>query len=306
VVDDSVQVFDCVEFDPALRRVDVGADIAFLVMELHASGAERLSDALMRAYRLAGGDPGDHALLSFYAAYRALVRATLHYMEAAELPAGHRGRGEALGRAEELLALAERFGWRARLPLVLVVCGVTATGKTTVAQSIAAASGLCYFGSDLTRKRLAGVAPTERAPAEAYTDESSHRTYATLGRLAREALEREGGAVVNGTFRRLRDRDSFREGLRTKQDASAFLECLAPTAVLAERAERREPRSASDATVELVREQLEEFAPLDEVPPGRHLVLRTDRPVAETLGDVQALLDSRLVGREKRSSESRG
>ena len=49
-----VYIFDCVEFDPALRQIDVGADLAFLVMDLAALGEAEFAIALADAYRDAG------------------------------------------------------------------------------------------------------------------------------------------------------------------------------------------------------------------------------------------------------------
>jgi uncharacterized protein len=294
-----VQVFDCVEFDPALRRIDVGADLAFLVMELHAQGADRQADVLVRAYRLAGGDPGDHALLSFYAAYRALVRAKLYYLDAADPGRDGAQRERAVVEASRFVALVERFAWLSRLPLVLVVCGVTASGKTELARALSAASRLPHLASDPTRKRLAGVDPAERAPARAYSEGFDRRTYEALGQLARAALDREGGVIVDATFRRPDDRRAFRHALGTQRPAAVFVECVAPESVLVGRADRRSrERTVSDATREHVPVQLREFAPLDEIPPDRHLIVRTDRSTSEATDDVLALLDARLaVGR---------
>ena len=39
IVDDDVAIFDCIEFNPALRWIDVAADLAFLVMDLARLGA---------------------------------------------------------------------------------------------------------------------------------------------------------------------------------------------------------------------------------------------------------------------------
>ena len=82
---------DAIEFDPGLRRIDVGLDLAFLVMELHAAERPDLADALVEGYRDAGGDPGDDRLLAFFAAYRARVRAKVALIRAAQLPAGAAG-----------------------------------------------------------------------------------------------------------------------------------------------------------------------------------------------------------------------
>ena len=80
-----VYVFDCIEFSAELRQIDVAADIAFLVMDLARLGAESLSQLVVDDYRGAGGDPGDDALLSFFAAYRAWVRAKVACIRAQEL-----------------------------------------------------------------------------------------------------------------------------------------------------------------------------------------------------------------------------
>src|SRR5215218_6598742 len=82
---DRVEVVDCVEFEPALRCIDVADDLAFLVMELHEAGRPALADALVEGYRRGGGDPGSDALLGFFAAYRAEVRAKVALMRAAQL-----------------------------------------------------------------------------------------------------------------------------------------------------------------------------------------------------------------------------
>jgi aminoglycoside phosphotransferase family enzyme/predicted kinase len=296
VFEDGIVVFDCVEFDPALRRIDVAADLAFLVMELHEAGAADLAGELVSAYREAGGDPGRNGLLSFYAAYRALVRAKLHYLEARELPERSPGRERACSAGDRLLALSERFAWRTRLPLVLVICGVSGSGKTTLARVLAEASALPHLSSDMVRKRLTGLAPHERAPASSYGDELSARTYAELGAAAGAALRQSGGALVDATFRCGRDRRAFREALGPGCDRVLFVECRAPRRVLVARADERagRPGSVSDATAEVVQRQLRELEPLDDATAAGHVVLRTDRPLGEVVDDLLGVLDRRL------------
>jgi uncharacterized protein len=81
VLERGIEIVDCVEFDPALREIDVGLDLAFLVMDLLRRD-ERLAIALVSAYREAGGDPGDDALVDFFAAQRALIRAKVALVRA--------------------------------------------------------------------------------------------------------------------------------------------------------------------------------------------------------------------------------
>lgn len=101
------------------------------------------------------------------------------------------------------------------------------------------------------------------------------------------------GEEERSAFRYRRDRETFTAALGDRE--LIFVECLAPAAVVAERAAARErdPARVSDAGGGLAERQRREFEPLDEVPAGRHLVLRTDRAVEEIADDVEALLDAR-------------
>ena len=287
--EDSVEVFDPVEFDPELRRIDVSADLAFLVMDLVAAGADELAGTLISEYESAGGDHGGRPLLFFYAAYRAWVRAKVACLRAGELALAERARP--LTEARHFAELARRLAWRARDRPVIVICGASATGKTHLAERVAALSGLRHISSDVVRKQLAGLAPEQRAPESEYSDDMSMRTYRELG--ARAAGEPHG-AIVDATFRRTAHRAAFAE---TFGGQALFVECLAPAAVVAERAARREldPARVSDATAEIAALQRAEFEPLDEVAPCAHLAMRTDRPADEQLAELEVWLDARLA-----------
>ena len=288
-----VEVFDCVEFSPALREIDVAADLAFLVMDLAGAGRDDLAGELVGAYREAGGDPGDDTLLNFFAVYRAWVRAKVACLRADELEGGDGQRDAALSEARDLAALARCLAWRARAPLALVVCGGAASGKSHLARHLAEVTRLAHLNSDVVRKELLGVAAAERAPASAYSTEMNERTYAELARRASDELAAGRSVLVDATFRYRHDREAFAAALAGAEPV--FVECRAPAAVLAERAAARErdPSRVSDAGADLAERQRLEFEPLDDVPAARHLALRTDRPVEEVADDVEALLDAR-------------
>src|SRR5450755_3104468 len=288
-------VVDCVEFDAGLRELDVADDLAFLVMDLTAGCGARFAAVLVRAYREAGGDAGDDPLIAFYAAHRALVRAKVAFVRGSQHPPNTAPQSRALLQAHNLVVLAQQFTWRARLPLVVVVCGAPASGKSTLATALATESGLRHLCSDLTRKRLAGLAPDRQAAAEHYTEAFSGATYRELGREAAAEARLSGGVIVDATFRRDADRAAFADAFK---DAAPvlFVECRAPLAVLERRAIRRDHagRGASDATREVVLSEHAAWDPLDEVAPRAHLALRTDRPITDIMSDLLALLDLRL------------
>ena len=302
--DETLQVIDCIEFDSGLREIDVADDLAFLVMDLTAVGGERFARVLVRAYRDAGGDPGDDRLVAFYAAYRALVRAKVALLRAAQYPAwsSEHGRESAAGR--DLLAVAERFAWRARLPLVIVLCGVPAAGKSHLAHALAEVSHLPHLSSDVTRKRLVRIRPQRRAGSTAYSAELNRLTYAELGRRAARATAASGGALVDATFRHRADRDAF---FAAFEDAAPllFVECRAPARVLAQRASQRDRQSqrVSDASLSVVMRESSAWEPLDELPPEAHVTLRSDRRVEAQLEDLRALLDRRIGQLTRRRSE---
>ncbi len=70
-------VFDCIEFNPHFRRMDVLNELAFLCMDLAFYRAEHLSSLFMEAYQkhwTCLETPEDERLFTYYKAYRANVR----------------------------------------------------------------------------------------------------------------------------------------------------------------------------------------------------------------------------------------
>ena len=290
-----LSVVDCVEFDASLRTLDVADDLAFLVMDLTRLRAGSLSVALVDSYREAGGDCGDDALLAFFAVHRALVRAKVQFVRAAQHPPDSEVQISAMARGRAFLGLAERFAWRARGPGVLVICGVPACGKSYLAREFSRTSGFAVLSADVVRKELAGLDPHERAPAEAYRPEFNRLTYAELGTRAAIQVRHDGGVLVDATFRLREDRDAFRQSAAGALP-TVFVECVVPAEVLAARAAARDrdPARVSDATADIVERERRAWARLDEVPADAHVALRTDRRVEAAMADLTAVLDARL------------
>jgi aminoglycoside phosphotransferase family enzyme/predicted kinase len=278
---DHVDVVDCVEFDHRLRALDVGADLAFLLMDLELRDGHRAGGAVLRGYRAAGGDPGDDALIALFAVMRAWVRAKIALL-----------RGDR-DEAERLLTLADRLRWHARGPLVLCIAGIAASGKSTLAGAVAGIAGVPVLSSDVMRKRSAGLEPTARAPASLYDPCVSEETYLSLGRAAAETVGGHGVVLVDATFRRATERAAFAEAFSGPREAVRFVMCTAPDDVLDARTIAREadPERVSDAGAEVARAQRREWEPLDEIPAHRRFALDTDQPLAAQVACVEARLD---------------
>lgn len=273
----AVTVVDRLEFDPRLRHVDVADDLAFLVMDLEGRGGREEAERLVGSYRAAGGDPGDRALLAFYAAYRAQVRAKVALL------------GGRDAEALRLLSLGESFAWRARGPLVLLVTGPPASGKSTLARAIARASGLPVVSSDEVRHEIAG-------DGERYSDARRGDVYAESARRAGRALEQRGGVIVDATFGERPLQTRFLDALSPgASDAVRVLECAAPLPVLLDRAARRAAAGgdASEADPRVTAVLAERHAPMS-VPGSDRLVVETSSAPDVQLERVASWLDARL------------
>jgi aminoglycoside phosphotransferase family enzyme/predicted kinase len=291
-----IYVYDCVEFNPELRQIDVAADFAFLVMDLTRLGQGSLALRMVEAYRGAGGDPGDDALVSFFASYRAWVRAKVACVRARELPSEDPDRERAASDARELIALGHRFAWRARRPLVLVLCGVSGSGKTTLARELRELSGWEHVSSDLIRKRLAGLAPTERGGEDLYSRERTIETYRELGKIAAERLRSDAGVIVDATFHLREEREAFLAGLGPNSAPLLFVECRASDETLRDRVRRRalDADRVSDADTAVLRRQLAARKPLEEIPRSRRAEFVTEAEPTLLASELEALLDARL------------
>jgi aminoglycoside phosphotransferase family enzyme/predicted kinase len=191
---------DCIEFAERFRHADPVADAAFLVMDLAFRGRRDLAHAFAASYFRAAGDAEGEALLPFYTAYRAVVRAKVDGIKSAEgeIPEASRERAAGRARAYWLFALGE-LEEPARRPCLVLVAGLPGSGKSTLARGLAERAGFAVIRSDVVRKELAGLAPKASARGAPdtgiYAPEWTERTYAECLRRA-EALLREGGRVI--------------------------------------------------------------------------------------------------------------
>ncbi|MDZ7783861.1 MAG: phosphotransferase [Halioglobus sp.] len=68
-------LFDCIEFNAALRWTDTAADIAFTMMDIAHAVDRALANLLYNEYLQCTGDYDSVAIIDYFLVYRALVRA---------------------------------------------------------------------------------------------------------------------------------------------------------------------------------------------------------------------------------------
>ncbi len=250
-LEDGPRVLDCIEFDDDLRLGDVLADVAFLAMDLEDLGRPDLAATFLEAYKEHAADTWPASLAHHHIAYRAQVRAKVNAIRAGQ------GDDEAAAHARRLLAMAERHLEAGRVRLVLVG-GLPATGKTTLAHALAGRLPMTVLRSDVTRKELAGIPPATHTPAAfgegLYDSSNTAQTYETLLHRADIALRHGETVLLDASWTDPHWRTAARSvAARTHADLIE-LQCVAPAEVAYERMHRRLTTGddASDATPEVV------------------------------------------------------
>jgi hypothetical protein len=254
-------LFDAIEFSESLASIDVLYDLAFLLMDLEHGGLRRLGNLVFNRYlaQSAGAETiGGLAALPLFLACRAAVRAhvgadaALNQRDAAE-------KSRLIGEAQAYLGLAGAL-IAPPGPRLVGVGGVSGTGKSTLARNLAPdldpAPGALVLRSDTIRKRLWGIGEFERLPQEAYTPEVTARVYGTIAEAAEAALASGHSVIADAVHARAEERDRLERLAARFSVPFAGLWLEAPVGELERRVERRGP-DASDATVAVLRRQLE-------------------------------------------------
>jgi aminoglycoside phosphotransferase family enzyme len=179
-IDGELVIFDCIEFNEEMRWIDVMSEIAFAVMDLDHRARPDLASRFLNAYLERTGDYAGLAVLPFYLAYRALVRAKVALLRAAQ---GADGAGAGLDEAHGYLQLASRYA-EPEQPALIVTHGLSGSGKTTLTGALLERIGAVRIRSDVERKRMHGLAALERTDASLeggmYAPAATRLTFASV------------------------------------------------------------------------------------------------------------------------------
>jgi len=256
LTEERVCILDCIEFNDRFRQLDVANDVAFLAMDLDVAGHSSLAQRFVDQVAEGLNDPDLRTLQPFYKAYRAHVRAKVEAIRAADEAVQEEDRQESYQLARMHARWALRYAVSGGAPLVVVVMGRPATGKSTHATWLAESLGWTHIASDRVRKRIAGVSLDERAEKATrdvlYTDEMSRKTYESLREQAVERGRQKKGTVLDATYSSVQRRNRLRSALQASELPYVFVELTAPDDVLRERLKARSDESptASDARLE--------------------------------------------------------
>jgi hypothetical protein len=284
VVDGQVAIFDCIDFNARMRWSDLMGEVAFLAMDLEYRGRADLADRFVNRYMEATGDYAGAAVLRFFVVYRALVRAKVAALRVAQMPDGAE-RAWLATECREYVALARAWAEPPH-PAMVVMHGLSGSGKTTVSDAITAPLGALRVRTDVERKRQHGLAATAASGSGTrtglYAEDATRSAYRRVLELAHEAVAGGFTVVADGAFLRRWQRDLFRAAAASLGVPFAILSVRGEPATLERRiaARARASADASEADAAVLADQLLTEEPLadDEVP--RVVVWDGERPVS--------------------------
>ena len=274
---DDIDIFDCIEFNEAFRYCDVASEIAFLTMDLDFLHARELSDQLRDDYADRTEDEDLKQLVSFYKCYRACVRGKVDTLKSLDQEVPQKERQKASSRARRYFRLAHRYARPEIRSGLILVCGMIATGKSTLAGMLEDVTGFRLKSSDIVRKGLAQAAPQRRFSDDygkgIYGSAFSDRTYDALLGDAQKILSEGKGIIIDASFKDAKHRLSFLKEAESRNVPILFVECQAGQDEIFRRLKARQKQTdqPSDATWETYLQQRREYTPLTDVPDPFHL-----------------------------------
>lgn len=279
---DQILLFDCIEFNPSFRFVDVMYDVAFVVMDLEARGRLDLSNVFLNTYMEETGDWEGLHLLPLYLIRQAYVRAKVTSFLLDEPEVSDEEKAEAYQKAALYYQLAWQYTQKHQGQLILM-SGLSGSGKSTVARYFARRLHAIHIRSDAIRKHLGGLPLYERGEDKLYTPAMTEQTYKRLLNLGIKLATQGYPVILDAKY----DQQIFRltalEQARMNHLPFRIFYCTAPLEILRDRLQRRRG-DITDAGVDLLERQQQSVEPFKEI----------ERPyinILDTTQNLEALWD---------------
>lgn len=266
--------FDGIEFNDRFQWIDVFSESAFTAMDLQAYGRADLRAVFLSEYLDATGEYHDLDVLRFFMVYRAMVRAKIGHLKGvscgslneAELslaetsvdPCDTSAEFQALPEWQRYLLVAERLAFGSH-PKLIIMHGLSGSGKSTIAQSLVADHRGLRVRSDRVRQLVANATDSKSR----YTTSSRDQVYDELALIADNILRAGFTAIIDATFLQRRHRTQMAE-LAERHEVPFFIaRCSASLAELEQRIRQR-TNDLSEATLSVLHQQVQEQEPLSD------------------------------------------
>jgi predicted kinase len=176
--------------------------------------------------------------------------------------------------------------------VLYVFFGMIATGKSSLAQSWARHKQLRSYNSDLVRKELAGISPTESQRrtinAGIYSRDFSRKTYRALLERAEARLQQGESVILDASYQFARDRKDLKALAKNLNCQVYFILCQCSEVEMKRRMDERaqDPAAVSDGRWEIYLKQKKRFEPPDELAAPELIIIDTQAPLEDLLEEL--------------------
>lgn len=260
-----ILLFDRLEFNEFFRFVDTMYDIAFIVMDLEAKKKQEFANAFLNSYLESSGDWTGLLVLPLYLSRQAYVRAKVNSFLLDDPYVNENEKQTARKIARDYYQLAYQYTQTKSGSLILM-SGLSGSGKSTVAKTIARNQGAIQIRSDAVRKHLAGIPLTESGSDRLYTAAMTEKTYERLLELGLVLVKAGYTVILDAKYDRLDLRQPVIAQATENNLTLKIIHCTAPESVLRDRLNQRQ-HDISDATADLIVTQqaaTEDFTPSEQ------------------------------------------
>lgn len=280
--------FDCLEFNPDFRWIDVISEIAFFIMDLDDHKQVELAQRFLNKYLELTGDYNGCHVLRFYQVYRAMVRAKVDAIRAHQEGISKQEADEALREFNSYLQLALTYTIQ-RSPFLIITRGMSASGKSYWSQQLLEKTNAIRIRSDVERKRLFNIRPRDNPREDIaqgiYSPEATNKTYLKLLGITEDIISAGFPVIVDATFSSLEQRNLFNELANKKQIQFVIMEFIASNEMLKQRILKRE-QGVSDADITVLENQIQHWQPLEQNEKTLSVSINTEEPM-----DITQLLN---------------
>lgn len=290
-VTDKIDIIDCIEFNERFRYADVASDVAFLSMDLDFLSRGDLARTLEDEYFKETPKESDAAdgktLINFYKAYRAYIRGKVECFKTLEEEVETKDRLMAGLNAMRHFHLAALYAGGGFRPMLTLICGLSGTGKSTIAALLNKEINARIINSDTVRKEIFDIDPYSESKTAfktgIYTKTGTEKTYAALTQRADSLLKSGRPVILDATFSKLRFRKTAQKIAKKANAEFQIIECILDEKEIKKRLQKRgKTKNISDADFNIYLKQKELFEPIEE----DHIRIDTtndDETVLETI-----------------------
>lgn len=297
---EKVQIYDCIEFNNRFRYGDFAADLAFLAMDLDFNKCmcEERYFVDMMSEKLKDDELSQ--IIDFYKCYRAYVKGKVKSLQSVEEEVPEENRKLLKEKASLYFKLSLNYALVGSEPMVIVIMGRIATGKSTLAEALSDQLNIDLFSSDRVRKSLAGLPLTQRTPVNKrrsiYSPEMSEKTYGTLISKAKDSVDNGKSVILDATFNKREFREKLQDCFK-KKAVLLFVEVKASDEIILKRlkARNKEENVISDARLEDFEKLAASYTSPAEMDSQSFITVHTDQSLEDSLEQLyQKMIDRHL------------